>query len=235
MYICTARDRIQIKSQEYLANHNPLIQRIMARVKKHLGDNVSGKVGNVVFFQLNGESYVRAVQKRNNESWTPAQQQHRQRFSQASHLWRQIKYSQIPEIWNRGSQKMNGYALFIKANLPAFATDGSLVDARELKFSTGNLALPQEFKAERQNSTEPLIRVTWENKAQPMGERLEDELMVVSSTDGAYTDVLATKISRKTQGGVFELPKLNVAITHVYLFFASRDRRDYSESVCFEI
>ncbi|HET6558422.1 MAG TPA: hypothetical protein VFG54_13980 [Prolixibacteraceae bacterium] len=207
----------------------------MARVKKYLGDMVSGKAGNLVFFRLNGETYVRGIQKRQSDSWTPAQQLHRKRMGQVSGLWRKIRYSQIPGIWNHGDQKMNGYALFVKANMPAFATDGSLVDARELKLSIGHLALPQEFRAERQEPTQPLIRVTWENKSQPKGERLEDELMVISATGEAYTDVMATGIRRKDREGVFELPGINVPITHVYLFFASRDRNEYTESVCFEV
>lgn len=207
----------------------------MARVKKYLGDMVSGKAGNLVFFRLNGETYVRGVQKRQSDSWTPAQQLHRKRMSRVSALWRKIKYSQIPGIWNRANQKMNGYALFVKANMPAFATDGSLVDARELKLATGQLLLPQEFKAQRQQPAQPMVRVTWENKAQPKGERLEDELMVISSTGEAFTDVLATGIRRKDREGIFELPAINVPITHVYLFFASRDRKEYTESACFEV
>lgn len=207
----------------------------MARVKKYLGDMVSGKAGNLVFFRLNGETYVRGVQKRESDSWTPAQQLHRKRVAHVSGLWRKIKYSQIPGIWNLGAEKMNGYALFVKANMPAIATDGSLVDARELKLSMGQLLLPQEFKAQRQDPTKPLVRVSWENKSQPKGERLEDELMVISHTGEAFTDVQATGIRRKDREGVFELPAINVPITHVYLFFASRDRKEYSESVCFEV
>jgi hypothetical protein len=110
---------------------------------------VNGKVGNVVFFQLSGETFVKAVQNRQYDSWTPAQQAHHKRFSQASCLWRKIKYSQIPEIWNMANKKMNGYALFIKTNLPAFAIDGSIIDVRMLLFSTGSLLLPQEFSAQR--------------------------------------------------------------------------------------
>lgn len=207
----------------------------MARVKKYSGENVSGKVGNVVFFQLNDETYVRGIPKRENDSWTPAQQSHRQRISQVSLLWLKIKYSQIPDIWNRGDQKMNGYALFVKTNIPAYATDGSLVDARMLQLSTGRLPLPQEFTAQRTNSDEPMIAVSWQNKTQPKGERLEDELMVISSTGEAYTDLMATHICRKDLGGQFELPPINVPIKYIYLFFVSRDRKEYSESVCFGV
>ena len=130
---------------------------------------------------------------------------------------------------------MNGYALFVKTNLPAYATDGSLIDARELKLSMGHLALPQGFKAERKAPGEPLITVSWENKSQPKGERLEDELMVISFTGDAFTDAMDTGIRRKDLGGEFALPPINVPITHLYLFFASKDRKEYSESECFGV
>jgi len=203
----------------------------MARVKRYLGQEISGKVGNVVFVQLNGQTYVRTVQNRHTGKWSAAQQHHRKRFSQACRLWRQVKYTQIQQIWNLGSEKMNGYALFIKANMPAFATDGTLVDARELKLSTGNLSLPQELKVARLEGMKQVIEVSWLNKAKPTGERLEDELMVVCATGKAYSDVVATNIPRSAQGGQFELPVLHAPITHAYLFFASRDRKDYTESV----
>jgi hypothetical protein len=207
----------------------------MARVKKYLGEMVNGKVGNVVFYQLNEKTFVKTVQQRQHDSWTQAQQLHRERFGRACALWRQIKYSQIPQIWNCGAQKMNGYALFIKTNLPAFAGDGSLIDARALKLAAGILSLPQEFTAQRKEPNQPIISVSWQNKAQPKGERLEDELMVISSTGDAYTDVMATNILRKDLDGEFKLPAINVPIKYIYLFFASRDRKEYSESVCFEV
>jgi hypothetical protein len=207
----------------------------MARAKRYLGQEISGKVGNVVFVQLNGETYVRTVQNREKGAWTPAQQLHRKRISQAGRLWRMVKYPQVQEIWNLGSEKMNGYALFVKANIPAFATDGSLVDVRELKLSTGNLSLPQELKAERSGANGQTVTVSWQNKAQPKGERLEDELMAIgSSAEAYYSDVMATGIRRKDLGGEFEVPQIIQPATHVYLFFASRDRKEYTESVCFE-
>ena len=196
---------------------------------------VNGKVGNVVFFQLNGETFVKSVQKRESDSWTPAQQAHRKRFSEASRLWRRIKYSQIPEIWNSGAEKMNGYALFLKTNMPAFASDGSLIDACEIKLATGHLPLPQEFTAQRKVAEESLVTVSWANKSKPKAERLEDELMLVSFTGDAFTDAMATNIRRKDLGGEFELPAINVPITHIYLFFGSRDRKEYSASTCFEV
>ena len=114
----------------------------MAKMKRPIGDMVSGKIGNVVFFRHNGESFVRNAPERKKNTWTPEQLLHRQRFSQASKLWRDVKSTQVQQIWNLGSQKMNGYALFMKANMPAFSLDGSLMDPQLIQLSTGKLHLP---------------------------------------------------------------------------------------------
>ena len=207
----------------------------MAKMKRPIGDMVSGKIGNVVFFRHNGESFVRNAPERKKNTWTPEQLLHRQRFSQAIKLWRDVKSTQVQQIWNLGSQKMNGYALFMKANMPAFSLDGSLMDPQLIQLSTGKLHLPQEFEAGKPTLEGSTIAVSWQNDPLLKGKRLHDELMVVSSTDGKYSLVKATGMIRGASNGSFELPQQPADATHIYLFFASGDRRDYSESACFEI
>ena len=82
----------------------------MAKMKQNIGDLVSGKIGNLVFFQLNGKSYVRAAPVRKRESWTQEQLLYRQRISQASGLWRALRSEQMSKIWNGAAEQMNGYA-----------------------------------------------------------------------------------------------------------------------------
>lgn len=207
----------------------------MAKVRSNVGENVSGKVGKFVFYKLRGKEYVRLAQVRDKDSWTPTQELHRSRFSQAVNLWRQVKNADVSKIWNQASEAMNGYASFMKANLPAFAMDGTLIDPHMLHLSAGKLAVPLHLHAERAGEGSTTISVSWQNDPLLKGEKLKDELMVISSGDGRFSDVVSTGISRSAQQGTFELPaKLNNP-THIYLFFASRDKKSYSNSVCFEI
>ena len=207
----------------------------MAKMKRNIGELVSGKVGNVVFYQLNGESYVRSAPVRKKDSWTPEQLMHRQRFGMVSNLWKQFKSAKLTPIWNLGAQKMNGYAYFMKANMPAFAMDGSLIDPQMLQLSTGQLHLPVQLKAERTATESSTIKVSWQNDLHLKGERLNDELMVVSFVNGAYSQLTATGLIRSAKNGLFELPTLPKSATHVYLFLASGDKKDYSESVGFKV
>jgi hypothetical protein len=205
----------------------------MAKVKRNLGELVSGKIGNAVFFQLNGKSYVRAAPVRKKNSWTEEQQLYRQRISKASGLWRALRSEQVSKIWNSAAQEMNGYAWFMKANMPALEMDGTLIDAKLLKVSDGKLPVPQQLKAERQPDDNSTIVVSWQNDPHLRGKRLQDELMVVSFADGKFSQLTATGIVRSDLQGSFKLPPKPVNATHVYLFMASSDKEEYSGSCAF--
>ena len=207
----------------------------MAKMKRPLGDLVSGKIGNVVFYQLNGESYVRAAPVRKKNSWTEQQKLSRQRISKASALWRALRSEQLSLIWNRAAVKMNGYAWFMKSNLPALALDGTLIDPRMIKVSAGKLHQPLNLQAERMPGNASTILVSWQNDPHLRGERLNDALMAVSSVGGKFSTITATALNRASLGGSFELPAKPVAAASIYLFFASSDGMDYSGSNCFVV
>lgn len=207
----------------------------MAKVRSNVGENVSGKVGKFVFYTLRGKEYVRLAQVREKDSWTPTQELHRSRFRQVVNLWKQVRDSNVPQIWNQASEAMNGYASFMKANLPAFTMDGTLIDPHMLYLSAGKLPVPLHLHAERTGESSTTISVSWQNDPLLKGEKLKDELLVISSGDGKFSNVGSTGISRSAQQGTFELPAKLPNPTHIYLFFASRDKKSYSDSVCFEI
>src|ERR1035437_1447257 len=207
----------------------------MARMKRNIGDLVSGRIGNVVFYTRNGVNYVRAAPDRKKDSWSPQQLLHRQRFSKASYLWSELKKTKVAPIWNSAAERMNGYACFIKANMPAYALDGSIIDPKMIKISTGKLHLPMDFEAARETVGSSVITVSWKNDPNMKGKRLDDELMAVSVNDGHYSAMTSTGLLRSTKSGTFTLPVWPAHATHVYLFFASQDGLDYTESVCFEI
>ena len=207
----------------------------MAKLKSNVAELASGKIGNVVYYQLRGKSYVRTVQVRKKDSWTPRQVLERQRFSKASQLWKQLKSTRVAQIWNLGSDLMNGYALFMKLNLPSFGPDGNLNDQRELQLSTGKLRLPLDLEASRQAPGSSTIAVSWKNDLYLKEVRLQDELMIVSYANKFYSVLSPTGLERRIQGGTITLPVIPADATHIYLFFASTDKLDYTESVCFEI
>jgi hypothetical protein len=141
----------------------------------------------------------------------------------------------ISAIWNLASPSGRGYSSFLKANMPAFAMDGSLIDPRMLKLSTGKLFLPRQLMAARQDEGALVIAVGWLNDSNLVAERLNDELMVVTGNVTSYSEATATGLKRFALNGTFELPLRPDHATHVFLYFASRDGKDFSDSICFEV
>jgi hypothetical protein len=141
----------------------------------------------------------------------------------------------IPQIWNDAAIRMSGFALFLKTNMQAFAADGSLIDPKLIRLSTGKLPMVEELKAERSAPGSNTINVSWSKSTVWGGIRSKDELMVVSAGDSKYSEITGTGIIRYALNGSFELPLEPTSATHIYLFFGSKDRRDYSESICFDL
>jgi hypothetical protein len=173
-----------------------------------------------------------------------------QRFKLVNNFCAQFKHSVIAQIWNGAAlsnyskvsnfgkvaaKKMSGYAFFLKSNMAAFAPDGSLGDAKKLRFSTGHLSFPEGFEVRRMEENVNTVEVSWLREMHVGGIHLRDELLLISAADGKYSDIMATGIERRALGGSFELPLEPAPAEHIYLFFGSRDHTDYSESVCFEI
>jgi hypothetical protein len=207
----------------------------MGKIKSSVEAIVSGKVGPVVYYQLRGKQYVRTVQKRKKNSWSPAQKLHRQRFSKVIQLWDQLKSTHIAPIWKLATQEMNGYIYFMKINMPAFGPDGSLTNPRELQLSTGKLRLPLDLIASRQAAGSSTVEVSWKNDPNLKAVRLQDELMMISYANGSYSVLSPAGLERRAQSGTFTLPVKPADATHIYLFFASKDKLEYTESVCFEV
>jgi len=207
----------------------------MAKMKRNIGELVSGKIGNTVFYQLNGKSYVRAAPSKKRESWTEEQQLYRQRISKVSALWRSLKSEQMSKIWNTAAENMNSYAWFLKLNMPALAMDGTLIDSKLIRVTDGKLPIPQRLRAERMADNPTTINVSWLNDAHTRPERLTDALMVQSYADGHFSAITATGLQRSNLGGTFTLPLQPSNASHVYLLMASGDGKEYSESVCVEV
>lgn len=206
----------------------------MAKVEDILSNKISGRVGNVVYATVNGQTVVRSLPRTNPDKRTPAQLRNQERFRLIHKFCAPFKRVLIPQIWNAQAKTDNGYNLFVKTNTPAFGPDGELMDPKKIKLSIGNLPLPEQLEAHRLEGSNS-IQVSWQKSATLGGVTLRDELMVISAGEGKFSDMMATGIKRKDLGGTFELPELASTATHVYLFFESLDQRYYSESVCLDL
>lgn len=100
----------------------------MAKVTGTTDSHLSGKIGDKVYYQLNGVSFVRKVPTIRKEARTQAQLMNQQRFKAINQFYKQFKNTVIPRIWKDAAVRTTGYRLFLKAISPAFAKDGSISD-----------------------------------------------------------------------------------------------------------
>jgi len=207
----------------------------MAIVKDGSKTGLSGKAEGMVYVQLNGQTIMRKLPRHKKDSPTPGMLLNQERFRKVNSFCALFKDSVIPQIWNGADQKMSGYSLFLKTNVGAFEKDGSLMDAGKIKLSIGKLPFPEGMEVKRSVEKENLIEVNWPKEMHVGGVHMKDELMLVSGGDGEYSDITSTGITKADLHGSFELPDLEIKATHIYLFFATRERRDFSESRCFEV
>lgn len=205
----------------------------MARVTSQSETHLSGKLGDKVYSQYYGKTYVRRVPAVRKDARTPAQLMNQQRFNEINRFCKQFKGSLISRIWQDAAVNTTGYRLFLMANSPAFAKDGTVSDYSMIKLTTGHLPLPLELTLQKEYAGNSAIRVSWKQDFHFSGERLRDELKFIAQSNGVFSEITGTGLIRRSCGGSFELPLQHETATHIYLFFVSNDHRDYSNSCAF--
>lgn len=206
----------------------------MAKMKRPIGDLVSGKIGNVVFVTMRDKSYVRSAPNRQKGNWTVLQNMYRQRLSNIARLWRSIPTGLLQQSWNQVSNERNGYASFVKANMPALEIDGSLIDPTLLTVTEGKLPSLQHLKAERPAPSSNLIHVSWQNDPHLKKERATDALMALTFVQDHFSPLTDTGLQRADQSGTFPLPPMPPATegpVTLFLFMSSNDSKQVSKSV----
>jgi hypothetical protein len=200
----------------------------MARIKGGVGVMISGKLDGVVFVQREGMAYVRAAPQYTDKSWTPRQKQHRERFRKVNEFCMKFRTQIILPIWNLLPGRASGYHQFLKANMAAFSAEGDLTDISMLHFSNGSLPFPFKFKAGWESVETTLLQFTWENDALMFGKLANDELQIITSSEGTFNGPFATSIKRSQLNGKYTLPVNRNKVEAIYVYFAAADYSNYS-------
>ena len=204
----------------------------MAKVNGMFGTRLSGKLGNMVFYQFRGKDCMRSLSAKAHKEGTPNQVLQRKRFSAMVKFAKQFRFVLIPQIWNQAGKNMTGINFFIKTNSVAFNTEGIITDPRLVQLSAGKLHLPGDMITQRMEDDPSAVSIKWQEGFYSGGIPFWDELLMVSYADGLYSDIQYTGIRRGDLQGIAKLPELDVPATHVYLFFMSLDKAKYSPSIC---
>lgn len=208
----------------------------MAKIRGRVGEGLSGLVGNLVFYNYNGEQCVRTRPgKRPKNSWSERQKASWKRFSAVKAFWGRFDYSPVQGIWKSAEKGKRGDNLFVSVNMPAFGYDGSIIDPERLHFSEGQLPLPFRLTAARSQGDPDKVEVTWQDDPGSGIARSDDELMMMVSNDGIFIGPIATGAIRRQETAVIQLPTVTGSIQGIYLFFESEKRKLYSQDQYFAL
>jgi hypothetical protein len=209
---------------------------VMGRIANITNGAISGKVGPVVYYEMNGKAYVRAaMMPRAKESWSTQQNGVRQKVSRLAALWRQLSKNPLRQIWEQAAVGMSAYNLFLKTNLPAFKGTAVQADLEFLHLSTGQLPLPHHLNAQMLDGNTSLWQVSWNDDSGYMIAQLGDELMAIFAHDGKFTNPEPTGLSRTDQSGQVQVPEKVTNLQGMYLFFVSADKNTYSPDQFFGV
>mgnify|MGYP001455812823 CR=1 FL=1 len=197
---------------------------------KIINGQLSGLLGAVVAVRTKNGAVLRSA-PRERRKWSFKQQQTWKRFLALTNLWNLFKYTQVQKIWKIADRGGRGINLFIQTNMPAFGTEGELMEVEKLHFSAGKLPLPHYFTAVKNNPGE--IKVSWDPDRQPGEGRGDDLLMMQAVQDEKFSIPVNTGVQRKSGSAVLQLPEGLENSQGVYLSFANEQREMYSEDQYF--
>lgn len=208
----------------------------MGKVRSKSGEGLSGLVGNLVFYSYKGQTYIRTrPRKRAKNSWSERQLLAQKRFAALKAFWGRFDNSLIQEIWRVADENVRGDNLFLRTNKVAFGPDGTLTDPERLHLTAGSLPLPGKMAAARSQGDPDKVEVTWQDDPGSGIAWEDDGLMMMVGHDGEFDGPVATGALRKTESALIQLPTVSGTIHGVYLFFASEERKLYSQDQYFKI
>lgn len=204
---------------------------------------ISGKIGNMIYYVVDGKQYIRRAalpgkkSKREIQGIPAIQQGAMTRFSMLQSYYSFYREFVSDDIWKAAGRVEHCRAdnLFHKTNSPCFDDRGNLVDFDRFSFSRGELLVPRRIALEGDGVH---YRVTWEEERCGLLTAPDDELCIgVIYEARSGRPLLLTEVCGKRAdcAGTFTLNREVAGVVHVYCFWAREDRTAFSESVHFSL
>lgn len=202
----------------------------------------SGKIGNLVYYVMDGKQYVRRAaipgKKRKSEvnGVHPEHNKIMTRFSIVQSYYSFFKSYVSESIWKTAGQYAHSRPnnLFHHMNSPCFNGQGELIDFATFRFSFGELQLPRNISIEREDDH---FVVTWEDERSGALAAADDRLyigMIYDAKPGAPRLIKEVSGKRGDMRGTFRPDKNDAGTMHVYCFFGREDETAFSESLYFK-
>lgn len=192
----------------------------MARIQN---DKLSGVLGNVVFSNRFGNSYIKSHASKVKNPKTAAQQKQRSKFRSANAFISRNLRVLIRPYWNPEArrQQMTGQNLFYKLNMHAFDENGN-PDFYTLKPVTGDLGGFENLNVNFLDDN--IIEIHWINNARDRKTNENNWLKIFELNDQNYVHELNSESKRKD-----EFCKIQSKMNVFFLFFWNNELKVASE------
>ena len=201
----------------------------MAVLKGGVDGPISGLVGTVICYKVDGVNYMRSkIGPRADGSWSEKQVLHRKRIAMVASFWKEFSNNPARLSWKAARGSWPAYSLFVKTNLAAFSADGTQIDLEYLHLSTGSLPLPHQLNASVSAGNPEVWEASWVNDSGKGLAKSQDELLVMVVRDGKFSNPIVTGAKRGDQSAAIQLPGGVGNVQGIYLSFVSSDRASCS-------
>ena len=207
----------------------------------HAGRLYRGRMGNLIYYTVNGRTYVRRASKRPGAPAKPRTEKQKgmaRRFAMVQKVYTFYKEKVSAEVWEVAAQAtgQRGRNLFCSANSGCYDGTGQMVSPETFQFSAGELLLPRGLQVEALGGGR--FRATWTEErdlvtAAP-GDRLQAGVLYETALAGPYPAVSVSG-TRADGCGEFALETGQDDWAYVYLYFAREDGTAYSPSMHFRV
>lgn len=205
---------------------------------------IHGKVGNLIYYVMNGKQYVRRAaipgkkRKAEKEGVHPEHRKLMNRFRGVQGYYAFFRKCVSEEIWRAAGEAegLRANNLFNKTNSRCFNEEGNLADFATFRFSRGALLLPRHITLEEEGAGR--YRVRWEEERAGALVAPTDRLCVgVIYEEHPDSPRLLAEVSgvRQELAGRFALEKEPAETVHVYCFWGREDGTAFSDSFYFKV
>ncbi|MHA4893646.1 DUF6266 family protein [Pedobacter sp. PWIIR3] len=209
----------------------------MGKATNGVNGSVSGKVGNAVFYVVNGEGFVRSRPRKRRGKKTKKEKSNTDGFSKVQHFMKPLKtYLRIG--YKDYGTKTGGYRGAVSYALNN-AIDGEypnqFVNPEKVRVSGGDLHFPATAAVAL--GLDDVLTFTWSTEIGENGNDYDQVFMLAYSPveDGLLNGLKVgqpTGAFRKTGTDSLQLTRDNEAVEyHVYMGFVARDRSSQAHSL----
>jgi len=190
----------------------------------------SGRLGNVITYELNGVQVIRALPYTKKRKPTDLQQAHQESFKIQHRIAKSLKLQIIQRIWDRFSYQggMNGYNRFIQINRPAYGPSGDIEFPELMVVSQGKLNPAKNFTVTYDGKN---LQFTWTPGNQNLHCSGTDQLNIALLSYRSSLEVIETNISRETGQATIPFTVNKNEIPRGYVFWSSTNDKDFSPSI----